>query len=57
MQYYASNLKRNLSGSECPKIDASARSPDIVRFMVGTGNPSEKDAGRKRKETEREGER
>jgi len=55
MQYYASNLKCNISGSECPKIDAIAL-PDIARFRVGNGNPREKDAGRKRKETEREGE-
>jgi len=31
-------------------------SPDIARFRVGTGNPKEKDVGRKRKKTEREGE-
>ena len=33
------------------------RSPDIARFRAGTGNPREKDGGRKGKETEREGER
>jgi len=35
------------------------RSPDIARFRIGTGNPREKgkDAERKEKEMEREGER
>jgi len=33
------------------------RSPDIARFRVGTGNPREKDARRKEKKSEREGER
>jgi len=33
------------------------RSPDIARFRVGTGNPREKDARRKGKKTEKEGER
>jgi len=56
MQYYASNLKRNLSGSECLKIDATS-SPGAARFRVGTGNPREKDARRKGKKTERERER
>jgi len=32
------------------------RSPDIARFRVGTGNPREKDGGRKGKKSEREGE-
>jgi len=35
--------------------DATAL-PDIARFRVGTGNPREKDARRKEKKTEREGE-
>jgi len=33
------------------------RSPDIARFRIGSGNPREKDAGRKGKEKEKEGER
>jgi len=32
-------------------------SPDTARFRVGTGNLGEKDARRKGKKTEREGER
>jgi len=39
-------LERNLSGSECQKIDAHS-APQT--FRVGTGNPREKDAGRKGK--------